>query len=240
MATQQFADRHEAGRALVARLATLKLTDPLVLALPRGGVPVGYEVAKALRAPLDVLLVRKIGSKSNPEFGIGAVVEGLAPEVVIDQRAVNAVTAPAGHIEAETQRQLAELERRRQHYRGGRRLPSLLGRTVIVADDGIATGGTVRAALKALARAGARRIVLAVPVAPAEILAELSPEADTILCLRTPEPFYAVGNHYQSFDQLDDQEVLRLLDSARHDFEQLSQTPSSAAQQRGTSPPPSR
>lgn len=215
MNTARFADRHEAGLALAARLQVLRLEAPLVLALPRGGVPVGWEVARALRAPLDVLLVRKIGSAANPEFGIGAIAEGLTPEVTLDQRALNAATAPPGHIEAETQRQLAELERRRERYRRGRRLPSLLHREVIVVDDGIATGGTMRAALKAVARAGARRIVLAVPVAPVDTLAELKGEADTLLCLRTPDPFYAVGDHYVDFEQLSDGEVVRLLDDAR-------------------------
>lgn len=215
MRGERYADRHEAGCLLAKTIAELNFTEPLVLALPRGGVPIGFEIAKALAAPLDVLLVRKIGSHHNPETGIGAVVEGLQPEVVLDQRAVALTQPPAGYIEAETQRQLNELERRRQHYRGGHRLPSLLGRTVIVADDGIATGGTMRAALKALARAGAHRLVLAVPVAPRDVLDDLTREVDVVVCPLTPEPFWAVGNHYDEFDQLADNEVLRLLDIAR-------------------------
>ncbi|MDX9875600.1 MAG: phosphoribosyltransferase [Spongiibacteraceae bacterium] len=217
MNVSYFVDRHAAGRQLAEAVAKLGLSNPLVLALPRGGVPVGYEVAARLGAPLELLLVRKLGAPGNPEFGIGAIVEGLQPEVVLDQRAVARCDATEAYLAQEVKQQLSELERRRQHYRGGRRLPSLLGRSVIVVDDGIATGGTMRAALKALARAGAHRLILAVPVAPAETLKQLAPEADKVVCLATPEPFRAVGMHYQEFHQLSDEEVLRLLDSARRD-----------------------
>jgi putative phosphoribosyl transferase len=186
-----------------------------VLALPRGGVPVGLEVAKALQAPLDVLLVRKIGAPGQPELGLGAIVDGSDPQVVINDAIVDAVMPPPGFIEAETHRQLAEIERRRRHYVGERPPPALAGRTVIVVDDGIATGGTVRAALRGVRTAGPERLVLAVPVAPADSLAELKADCDDIVCLATPEPFYAVGQHYRDFTQTEDDEVVRLLAAAR-------------------------
>lgn len=222
MGQSRFRDRHAAGRELAGWLTGWKKAEPLVLALPRGGVPIGYEIARALGAPLEVLLVRKIGSPGHAEFGLGAVVEGLQPEVVLNQRTVDRIPLPEGYLERTVQQELQELERRREHYRGNRRLPSLLGRTIIVADDGIATGGTMLAALKALARAGARDLILAVPVAPADTLSTLREEADEVICLTTPEPFYAVGNAYDNFDQLEDAEVMRLLDSARHGWDDPS------------------
>lgn len=215
MSWMGFADRRDAGRALVEAVKVLDLPDPVVLALPRGGVPVGFEVAKALAAPLDVLLVRKIGAPGHAEYGIGAVVDGAAPQVVIDKAAARAVGANQAYIDFETVRQLAEIERRRAAYRAGSPV-SLSGRTAIVVDDGVATGGTARAALKALAKAGPARIVLAVPVAPAGVLAELRRLCDRCLCLYSPDPFYAVGMHYRDFTQTGDEEVIRLLAEAKH------------------------
>src|SRR5438105_4199701 len=210
-----FEDRRDAGRQLAAALAHYESSRPVVLALPRGGVPVGFEVAKALAAPLDVLLVRKIGAPGHEELGLGAIVDGQDPQVVLNEEVVRAVMPPPGYIEAEKARQLAEIERRRRHYVGDRPAPSVTGHTAIVVDDGIATGGTVKAALRGLARHDPARLVLAVPVAPADSLRELEAECDDIVCLATPEPFYAVGPHYRDFTQTEDDEVVRLLAQAR-------------------------
>ena len=193
-----FADRREAGRLLADVVIRLKLEAPVVLALPRGGVPVGFEVAKALEAPLDLLMVRKIGAPGHEEYGIGAVVDGASPQIVIDEQAARLVGADQAYIERVIARELDEIERRRAAYRTGPP-PSLAGRTVIVVDDGIATGGTVRAALKGLAQAGPSRVVLAVPVAPREALGEVRGLCDEVIILATPEPFYAVGQHYRDF-----------------------------------------
>jgi len=155
-----FRDRRDAGRRLAAALAPYCERRPIVLALPRGGVPVGFEVAKALAAPLDVLLVRKIGAPGHEELGLGAVVDGHDPQLVLNEDLVRAVAPPAGYIEAEEQRQLAEIKRRRQEYVGDRSPVAVEGRTVIVVDDGIATGATVKAALRGLARNHPARLVL--------------------------------------------------------------------------------
>ena len=210
-----FRNRRDAGRRLAVALAPYRESRPIVLALPRGGVPVGFEVAKALAAPLDVLLVRKIGAPGHEELGLGAVVDGHDPQLVLNEDLVRAVAPPPGYIEAEEQRQLAEIERRRQHYIGDRSPIAVEGRTVIVVDDGIATGATVKAALRGLMRNRPARLVLAVPVAPAESLTELSAECDEVVCLATPDPFYAVGPHYRDFRQTEDAEVVSLLDEAR-------------------------
>ena len=210
-----FRDRAEAGRQLVPRLMAYADQNPAILALPRGGVPVAFEVAQALRAPLDLIFVRKIGAPGHAEFGLGAVVDGAHPQVVLNEEALGHVKVPPGYIEDETQRQLKEIERRREHYLAGKSPINVAGRVAIVVDDGIATGSTVRAALKGLSRARPARLILAVPVAPQDTLARLASEADEVVCLMTPEPFYAVGEHYDDFSQTSDREVMRLLDEAQ-------------------------
>jgi putative phosphoribosyl transferase len=220
-----FEDRSSAGRELAKQLLHLAPSDPVVLALPRGGVPVAFEVARALNAPLDLLLVRKIGVPWQPELALGAIVDGAEPHLAIDRGLVAELGVTDTYIRAECDRQLAEIERRRKIYLGGRGSIGLRGRTVIVVDDGVATGSTVRAALDALRQAGAARIVLAVPVAPEDTVAALRPFVDEIVCLATPEPFIAIGAHYADFTQLADEEVVRLLDAARD----LRQRPSAVA-----------
>jgi len=189
--------------------------NPVVLALPRGGVPVAIEVAKALRAPLDLVLVRKIGAPGHPELGLGAVVDGAHPQLVINNDLIAELRVPASYLEAEAERQLQEIERRRKCYLGDRRPIEVEDRTVIVVDDGIATGGTVRAALQGLSRSRPAYLVLAVPVAPPDTIAQLRAEADEVVCLITPEPFYAVGLYYEDFTQTSDAEVVTLLHEAQ-------------------------
>lgn len=210
-----FADRRGAGRLLGQALSKYSGLRPLVLALPRGGVPVGYEAAKAIGADLDVLLVRKLGAPGHEELGIGAIVDGDRPDVVLNPELVRTLSLPPGYIEREAERQFAELERRRLEYLGDRDPLPVQGRTVIIVDDGIATGGTVRAALKGVRKRNPARLVLAIPVAPAESLAELQLECDDVVCLATPDPFYAVGSQYDDFTQTTDAEVKQLLESAR-------------------------
>ena len=206
-----FTDRQEAGRALAAELKTLHLEHPLILALPRGGVPVGREVATALGAELDLLLVRKIGAPGHAEYGIGAVAEGTHPHLVVSPALPGMTGTPQGYLEAEQQRQLAQIERHRLLWRGGRPPIPVAGRTCVVVDDGVATGNTARAAIRALRFDGAARIILAIPVAPPDVIEQLAQEADMLVCLKTPEPFLAVSLHYRHFGQLGDEQVTELL-----------------------------
>jgi predicted phosphoribosyltransferase len=206
-----FAGRQEAGRLLAARVVALGLRDPVVYALPRGGVPVAAEVADALHAPLDLVLVRKIGAPGQPELALGAVVDGDAPETVLNPHIVAATGASEAFIEAARRRELAEIERRRTRYLAGHPRVDPAGRDAVVVDDGIATGATARAALHALRRRGAARLVLATPVAPADTLEALRGEADEIVCLFVPAPFFGIGAFYRDFHQLADDEVVDLL-----------------------------
>jgi putative phosphoribosyl transferase len=179
----------------------------VVLGLPRGGLPVAKEVADALGAPLDVVVVRKLGAPGEPELGIGAVVDGDHPRAIFNQDIIKQLGVSDGYIEAEIARQLKEVNRREAAYRGSRAKIPLVGKTVIVVDDGIATGSSVRAALRGVRRQKPKRLVLAVPVAPADSLEALRSEADEIVCLETPEDFYAVGEFYRDFHQVTDEEV---------------------------------
>ena len=214
-----FKDRGDAGRQLAAVVNRLRLVDPLVLALPRGGVPVAAEVARALHAPLDLLIVRKIGAPGQPELAVAAVAEGDPPTVAVDEHTSRMTDADDAYIEREARTQRAEIERRRKTYRRGRPRLGVAGKSVVVVDDGIATGSTVRAALQALRRMRPARLVLAVPVAPADTISELSPLVDDVVCLSQPAHFRSVGTYYADFHQVDDEEVIALLDASRSPHE---------------------
>ena len=206
-----FADREDAGRQLAAKLLRFKDKDPVVLALPRGGVPIGLEVAAALDAPMDLVLVRKIGTPGQPELAVGAVVDGDKPELVINEEVKGLAHVTGEYITQQKALQLEEIERRRKLWLGDRPRVALKGRTALVVDDGIATGATVRAALHAVRRAGPARLVLGVPVAPPDTIASLRDDADEIVCLATPDIFWALSMFYSSFPQLDDNDVSALM-----------------------------
>lgn len=211
-----YADRNEAGRRLADLLEPrLRGEDVVVLALPRGGVPVALEVAKRLHAPLDLLYVRKIGAPGQPELAIGAVTDGPRPHVLLNEGLIAEIGVPERYIEETKRRKLADIERYREIYHAGRPRVPVAGRTAVLIDDGIATGTTARAALRGLRDAGAARTVLAVPLAPADTLAELAIEADDVVCPLTPSPFWAIGIHYQDFHQVPDREVVAALDACR-------------------------
>lgn len=208
-----FTDRVEAGRALAERLAMLEGGNNVVLALPRGGVTVGYEVALRLRAPLDVVVAHKLGAPGDPELAIGALALVHGPQVVLNRRLVEHLKVSSDYLAAETARQSAEAQRRLALYRGGREPASVEGKVAIVVDDGIVTGATARAALIAVRAAKPSRVVLATPLASKEAIAVLKGEVDDFVAVRTPEPFIAVGSHYLRFEQVEDDEVVRLLAS---------------------------
>jgi len=210
-----FADRVEAGRKLAARLLKYKDQQPVVLGVPRGGVPVAFEVARALNAPLDVIIVRKLGAPGEPELGVGAVVDGDHPETILNQELVSVLRVSHAYLEREISNQLKEIHRRNLLYRAGGVRVELKDRTVIVVDDGIATGGSIRAALRGIRRQMPKKVVLAVPVAPADTLAALRDEVDEVVCLSTPSMFFGIGEFYVDFHQLADSEVIRLLELAR-------------------------
>jgi putative phosphoribosyl transferase len=203
-----FADRHEAGEQLAKALVGYGGTDCVVLAIPRGGVIVGEVVARALGAPLDVVVPRKIGAPGNPELGIGAVAPGVR---VIDPRMVELLGVTGSYLDREIASEEAEIERRLHVYREGRPGVEVRGRVALVVDDGVATGGTAVAALRWARAQGASRVVLAVPVAPGAVLDRLRHECDDLVVLATPEPFFAVGEWYRVFDQTTDDEVIEAL-----------------------------
>jgi putative phosphoribosyl transferase len=206
-----FADRQDAGRRLAKVLDRYHGENPVILALPRGGVPVAGEIAEALKAPLDLVLVRKIGVPGQPELAMGAVVNGAEPLTVRNEDVIRLTRTSDAEFAAVRDRELAEIGRRRKHYLGNRPHPGLTGRTAIVVDDGIATGATTRAALRSVRQFGPKKLVLAVPVAPSSTIAELRDEADEIVCLEDYEPFGAIGAFYADFSQTDDDEVKRIL-----------------------------
>jgi putative phosphoribosyl transferase len=206
-----FRDRSDAGRQLAAKLLHLGDRGPVVLALPRGGVPVGFEVAHTLHAPLDLVLVRKIGVPWQPELALGAVTDGSDPEVFIDRNLASELAIPDAYITEETVRQIEELERRRRVYGAGRSPLDIAGRAAIVVDDGIATGATMRVALQATRRRNPSWLVLAVPVAAPDTLDRLRPEADEVVCVETPGGLGAIGFFYRDFHQVSDSEVTAIL-----------------------------
>lgn len=214
-----FRDRAHAGQMLAHALLPYAPSKPVVLALPRGGVVVGYEVARALGAPLDVLVVRKIGAPMQPELGIGAVgaPEGV-PEVLLDDPMIQRLGVDETYLREEIVRQVAEIRRREHAYRQGRPPLEVRGRVVIVVDDGIATGVTMRAALQALRRRQPARIVLAVPVGPGDTIEALRAQADDVVCLHVPRWFHAVGQFYHDFTQTTDENVVDLLRRANEQF----------------------
>jgi len=214
MSSGRFVDRRDAGRQLARRVAALKLDHPIVYALPRGGVPVAAEIAAVLGAPLDLVLVRKIGAPMQPELAVGAVVDGESPELVINHDIARLTGATQEYIDAACARELAEIERRRMRYLPDRPRPDPKDRTAIVVDDGIATGATAIAALHALKKRGARRLVVAVPVAPPDTVARLAREADEVVCLLEPVDFWGISSFYADFHQLEDEEVTRALEAA--------------------------
>ena len=209
-----FADRIDAGNRLAAALAEYRARRPAILTLPRGGVPIGAVVAKALAAPLDLVLVRKVGVPGQPELAMGAVVDGAAPIVVRNEDVIAAIGIGEAEFEAVCQREMHEIERRRVRYLGGRAPVEVAGRTAIVVDDGIATGATATAALRAIRVRQPQGLVVAAPVAPADTVAQLIAEADDVVCLETPEFFGALSMHYVDFRQVSDEEVIALLASA--------------------------
>ncbi|WP_439606752.1 phosphoribosyltransferase [Hydrogenophaga sp.] len=216
MARTRFSDRTQAGRELAAALRAMALQPPLlVLALPRGGVPVAAEIARALGAPLDLLLVRKIGAPSQPELAVAAVVEGTPPDVIVNEDTADLPGVDEAYIQSMLPAALREIERRRGIYLRGRPQHPVEGATVIVVDDGIATGTTMKAALQALRRRRPARLIVAVPVAPHQSIVALGDEVDEVVCLVEPRPFYAIGLHYLDFHQLGDAEVCEALDAAR-------------------------
>jgi len=212
MSAMQFADRRDAGRRLAAELLPLAKERPVVVALPRGGVPVAVEVARALDAPLDILAVRKLGAPGNRELGVGAVAEGGS--AVLDSSSAEQLGLTSSVLEATLEREIQELRRRVDRYRGERPPIAVRGRTVIVVDDGLATGLSELAAIRALRKREARRIVVAVPVGSRESIEMLGEEADQVLCLMIPDRLYGVGLWYEDFAPVSDEEVLALLEEA--------------------------
>ena len=212
-ATVPFRDRKQAGKALAAALKDLVREEVVVLAIPRGGVVVGSEVAESLGAALDVIITRKIGAPGEPEYALGAVTQ--SGEVILDENAVDILHVSEEYLDKEAANQWEEVKDRTKRFRGERPFPSLKGKVVVIVDDGIATGNTVFAALRSVKVQGPKSVVVAVPVGPSETIAKLANEADKVVCLETPEPFFAIGQFYAEFPQVEDDEVRRILDGHR-------------------------
>lgn len=210
-----FQDRREAGRLLARKLQHHAGTNAVVLGLPRGGVPVADEIARAIGGTLDVWVVRKLGAPQQPELGLGAIAEG--PAAVIDDDLVAVLGVTSAQLTAIAQREMAEVRRRVELLRGGRPAPSLQGRNVIIVDDGIATGGTVRAAVRAVRAQEPARVVVATPIASPDVIARLRVDADEVVCLHEARDLVAIGLWYHDFEQVADDEVTRILDRARAD-----------------------
>jgi putative phosphoribosyl transferase len=206
-------DRIEAGRRLAAALKDAMGKDAIVLAIPRGGVVVGFEVAHTMDVPLDLIIPRKIGAPNNPELAIGAVTEDGT--IILDDKLVEYLEVSKEYIKEESERQRLEIERRSKLYRGDAPYPTLKNREVVIVDDGLATGSTMKAAVVSVRKRGAKTIVVAVPVGPSSTVEELKKEADDVICLQRPEPFYAIGQFYEDFSQTSDEDVRRLLKLSR-------------------------
>lgn len=214
-----FRNRQEAGEALAERLLATAPADVVVLALPRGGVPVAAPIARALKAPLDIVLVRKIGVPFQPELAVAAVVDGDHPELVVNDEVRMLAGVDQDYIEEQARVELDRIERRRALYLRGRAQPPISGRSAIIVDDGLATGTTARAVIRALRRKRSKALILAVPVAPRETVDALRPSLDDIVCLRMPEDFQAIGMHYLDFQPVPDEEVVSLLQAADRDLQ---------------------
>jgi len=204
-----FRDRVEAGKLLAGELEELKSKDVVVLAIPRGGVIVANEVARALKSHLDLIIPRKVGAPGNPELAIGAVTQDGA--AIIDKDTVRMLGVSEKYLEDEVKSQVEEVTRRMKKYRGERPYPKLKDKFVVIVDDGVATGYTMKAAIRSVRRERPASVWVAVPVGPPESIEELSKEADRVVCLRMPEPFFAIGQFYESFDQIEDEELLQIL-----------------------------
>ena len=205
-----FKDRKDAGQKLAASLEKFGNKKIMVLAIPRGGVVVGYEVAKKLHAPLDIIVPRKLRAPNQPEYAIGAITED--GNIILNEQAVKSLNISDNYLKLESQRQKMEIGRRLRTYKGEQNIPDITGYHVIVVDDGIATGATMKAALISVKKRGAESVILAIPVASGSALRMLQNDADEIICLYTPESFYAIGQFYNSFEQNSDQEVKELLE----------------------------
>ena len=206
-----FADRRDAGDQLISRLKEYKdQQGVIVLSLPRGGVATGYEIARSLNMPLDIVIVRKIGFPGQPELGIGAVSE--TGTVVLNTSIISTYGVPKEYIEREVSRQKEEISRRVKLYRKGKKLPSLEGKTVILVDDGVATGATVKSAITTLKEENLKKLIVALPVAPPGVVKELEQMVDLFICIETPFDFMAVGSYYHDFTQVSDEEVINFLE----------------------------
>jgi len=208
-----FKDRIQAGQKLAEKLLEYKDKDVIILAIPRGGVVVAYEIAKVLNAPLDLIIPRKIGAPYQPELAIGAVTQDGT--IILNEDIISYLPIPENYIEAEAERQKKEIERRLIKYRGSAIEPKLENKIVIIVDDGIATGATMLAAIASIRKKKPLKIIAAIPVAPPESLEKIKEYADEIVCLQTPEPFFAIGQFYERFEQLEDEEVIDILNKSK-------------------------